>query len=50
MEDEIAFDLFRDCQATGRFVIVDGYDVAGGGIVISAEEEEGFSENDASVK
>jgi len=43
-KDEIAFDLFRDCQATGRFVIVDGYDVAGGGIVISAEEEEGFSE------
>ncbi|MBQ7478435.1 MAG: sulfate adenylyltransferase, partial [Selenomonadaceae bacterium] len=43
-KDEIAFDLFRDCQATGRFVIVDGYDVAGGGIVISAEEEEGFNE------
>ena len=38
LKDEIAFDLFRDCRATGRFVIVDGYDVAGGGIVLDAEE------------
>jgi bifunctional enzyme CysN/CysC len=29
----IPFDLIGDCEATGRFVIVDGYDVAGGGIV-----------------
>ncbi|MFC2162658.1 GTP-binding protein [Candidatus Altiarchaeota archaeon] len=29
----IAFDLFSDIQNTGRFVIVDGYDVAGGGII-----------------
>ncbi|MBR4696670.1 MAG: 50S ribosome-binding GTPase [Selenomonadaceae bacterium] len=45
LKEEIAFDLFRDFQATGRFVLVDGYDVAGGGIV-SAVEEEGslFSE------
>lgn len=36
-KDEIAFDLFDQNQATGRFVIVDGYDVAGGGIVVAAE-------------
>jgi bifunctional enzyme CysN/CysC len=29
----MAFDLTAECEATGRFVIVDGYDVAGGGIV-----------------
>src|SRR3569832_1917826 len=27
----IAFDLITDSESTGRFVIVDGYDVAGGG-------------------
>jgi bifunctional enzyme CysN/CysC len=32
----IAFDLIGDSEATGRFVIVDGYDVAGGGIIIEA--------------
>jgi len=35
-QQPIAFDLSADCEATGRFVIVDGYDVAGGGIIISA--------------
>ena len=34
----IAFDEFRNNQAMGRFVIVDGYDVAGGGIISKAEE------------
>jgi bifunctional enzyme CysN/CysC len=29
----IAFDLVADIEATGRFVIVDEYDIAGGGIV-----------------
>jgi bifunctional enzyme CysN/CysC len=29
----VAFDLTADCEATGRFVLVDGYDVAGGGII-----------------
>jgi bifunctional enzyme CysN/CysC len=29
----LAFDLTADCEATGRFVIVDEYDVAGGGII-----------------
>ncbi len=43
LKAEIAFDRFQDYQATGRFVLVDGYDVAGGGIVLGAEEEEEFS-------
>jgi bifunctional enzyme CysN/CysC len=29
----IAFDTAADLESTGRFVIVDGYDIAGGGIV-----------------
>lgn len=37
-KEKIAFDSFADSQSTGRFVIVDGYDVAGGGIVVKGEE------------
>ncbi|MCR5757343.1 MAG: 50S ribosome-binding GTPase [Selenomonas sp.] len=37
LKEEIAFDKFQDYQATGRFVLVDGYDVAGGGIVLDNE-------------
>lgn len=37
LKDTIAFDVFQSHQATGRFVLVDGYDVAGGGIVVTAE-------------
>lgn len=36
----VAFDTVGDNEATGRFVIVDGYEIAGGGIIVSAEEEE----------
>ena len=36
----MAFDLTADCEATGRFVIVDGYDVAGGGIITAAVSDE----------
>lgn len=36
----VAFDLTADSEATGRFVIVDGYDVAGGGIIIAREQDE----------
>ena len=36
----VAFDLTGDCEATGRFVIVDGYDVAGGGIITAAVADE----------
>lgn len=40
LKDKIAFDEFGRFQATGRFVLVDGYDVAGGGIVLSAQTAE----------
>jgi bifunctional enzyme CysN/CysC len=36
----VAFDTVGDNEATGRFVIVDGYEIAGGGIIVSAETEE----------
>ncbi len=32
----ISFDLTVNSEATGRFVVVDGYDVAGGGIIVEA--------------
>ncbi|HEY5563541.1 MAG TPA: GTP-binding protein [Clostridiaceae bacterium] len=32
-KEKICFDRFADNQNTGRFVIVDGYDVSGGGII-----------------
>lgn len=38
LKNKIAFDEFGEFQSTGRFVLVDGYDVAGGGIVLSAEK------------
>ena len=37
-KEEVAFDSFGDSHTTGRFVIVDGYDVSGGGIIVSSEE------------
>ncbi len=36
----ISFDAITEGEATGRFVIVDGYDIAGGGIIISAEKDD----------
>lgn len=33
----VAFDSIQDNESTGRFVIVDGYDIAGGGIITGAE-------------
>ncbi len=36
----IAFDLIHTNEATGRFVIVDGYDIAGGGIITAVEKDE----------
>ena len=36
----MAFDSVTDNESTGRFVIVDGYEIAGGGIIVAAEEEE----------
>ncbi len=38
LKEAIAFDVFQEHQATGRFALVDGYDVAGGGIVVAAEK------------
>ena len=38
LKNQIAFDNFGDFQATGRFVLVDGYDVAGGGIILQSEK------------
>src|SRR3989442_3226636 len=35
----IAFDAISDSESTGRFVIVDGYDIAGGGIIIATVED-----------
>jgi bifunctional enzyme CysN/CysC len=36
----VAFDTATDMEATGRFVLVDGYDIAGGGIVREAVADE----------
>jgi len=36
----VAFDLIADIDGTGRFVIVDGYDVAGGGIITAAVQDD----------
>jgi bifunctional enzyme CysN/CysC len=36
----IAFDPISEGEATGRFVIVDGYDIAGGGIIIQSERDD----------
>jgi bifunctional enzyme CysN/CysC/sulfate adenylyltransferase subunit 1 len=39
-KETICFDEFRNHHNTGRFVLVDGYDVSGGGIISKAEQEE----------
>lgn len=36
-KEPVVFDLFNESPVTGRFVIVDGYDVAGGGIITQKE-------------
>jgi bifunctional enzyme CysN/CysC len=36
LRQPVAFDLASESQATGRFVIVDGWDIAGGGIITEA--------------
>lgn len=35
----VAFDDISQGEATARFVVVDGYDIAGGGIIIAAEKD-----------
>ncbi len=32
----VAFDLFQEIEATGRFVVVDNYEIAGGGIILGS--------------
>lgn len=44
-KEPIAFDTFSENTVTGRFVIVDEYDVAGGGIIIKEEQEQKESNN-----
>ncbi len=41
----LAFDRAEDCMATGRFVLVDDYDIAGGGII-----EEGFEDRQSVLR
>lgn len=36
--EPLALDTFAVCRGTGRFVLVDGFDVAGGGIVVEVDE------------
>lgn len=43
----VCFDPFGDNQSTGRFVLVDGYDVSGGGIISGALEHINLAENTA---
>ncbi|MHB1126245.1 MAG: GTP-binding protein [Bacillota bacterium] len=38
-KQKISFDEFRNNQNTGRFVLVDNYDVSGGGIITGLHEE-----------
>lgn len=44
-KEEVVLDPFSESPVTGRFVIVDGYDVAGGGIIISGEVQSAIVEN-----
>lgn len=37
-KEKICFDEFKNNQSTGRFVIVDGFDVSGGGIISRIEK------------
>lgn len=39
-EKPIAFDLVQDIANTSRFVIVDGYEISGGGIIFNSVEDE----------
>jgi len=38
-KDPVAFDLITDGESTGRFVLVDRYEIAGGGIIVGREED-----------
>ncbi|MHB9035328.1 MAG: sulfate adenylyltransferase subunit 1 [Armatimonadota bacterium] len=42
LKKPIAFDVFTDIVETGRFVLVDDHDVAGGGIITQADIPESY--------
>lgn len=42
LKKPVAFDLFSDVIETGRFVLVDNHDVAGGGIITQADVAESY--------
>lgn len=55
IKEIITFDKFSDNNITGRFVIVDNYNVSGGGIIIDKEEakerfETIFKKDDIEIK
>jgi len=41
-----SFDLVDETKTTSRFVIVDGYDIAGGGIIVEALEQTNTSNDE----
>lgn len=43
-KSDVAFDLYSDFDSTGRFVLVEDYDVSGGGIIMEyiSDEQESF--------
>ncbi len=43
LESPVAFDLAGTIDSTSRFVIVDGYEIAGGGIITEAMEDEDYT-------
>jgi len=43
LKKPVAFDVTSSIVETGRFVIVDGYDVAGGGIIPTADVPEMYA-------
>lgn len=40
LKKPVAYDIFTDIVETGRFVLVDGFDVAGGGIILPPVEQD----------
>lgn len=39
-KSELSFDLFNELESTGRFVLVDNFDINGGGIILRQEESQ----------
>lgn len=42
LERPIAFDLVGECAPTGRFVVIDDYEISGGGIITQALEQSDY--------